>query len=286
MTWHSSTYSKVDIIGRTLESLESIVVFNSKSSESSLSKIFQNYQNLVQEIMSGLGDPITTLILFLLFIFWGFFCSYVATYFKMRRNFQTGYTRKIFHFLVFTSAAAINYIWGFSGVCLFGIVISTFIFFAVYQQESSNLYKSLAREKDVPHQTLYILIPYFSTLFGGLSINLFFPEYVALGYLICGIADASGEVVGTKFGKHSFTVKTIGKHMPEKSIEGSASVFVLTFIIYILFAYSELKTFTPEMFFLLFICSLIITVLEIYTTKGFDNFTIQVLSIWFYAILI
>ena len=243
-------------------------------------------QNFLQEFLNGLPSTEITLLLFLLFIFWGFLCSYISVFFKIHKNLKTGYTRKIYHFLVFTSAAAINFIWGFSGVCLFGVVISAFIFFAVYQKESSNLYKSLAREKDAPYKTLYILIPYFSTLMGGLTINLFFPEYVTLGYLICGIADASGEVVGTKFGKHSFTVKTIGKHMPEKSIEGSVSVIVLTFIIYMLFAYSKFETFTLEMLFLLFICSLIITFIEIYTTKGFDNFTIQVLSIWVYVILI
>ena len=37
-------------------------------------------------------------------------------------------------------------------------------------------YEALAREKDAPHRTWYIVVPYLATLAGGLTVNLWMPR--------------------------------------------------------------------------------------------------------------
>ena len=169
---------------------------------------------------------------------------------------------------------------------MFGIIISCFILNSVIRRDSSGLYQALAREKDYPNKTLYIVIPYFATLSGGILINYYFPNYVVLGYLICGIADASGEVIGTKFGKHQFKVKVFNIHNSFKSIEGSSSIFLISFIIYAVFTYNIFQNLSSIILFHIFLSSLIITIAEIITPKGLDNLSIQLLAVIAYQIII
>jgi len=234
---------------------------------------------LLAAFLSGLPGPGTLLILLLAFSAWAFLCAEVSAYLKTKKALKTGYTRKTYHFLVFISAAAINLIFGFSGVCLFGILVSGFIFYALIRRESSGLYLALAREADQPNAALYILIPYLSTLSGGILINYFFPELVIIGYLVCGVADASGEVIGTLFGKHRFRVRILNIHRSVKSLEGSGSVFLFSFLIYTL--YSVLAVGTPDfgMILWIFLASSIVTLAEILTPKGFDNLSIQIIAV-------
>ncbi len=242
--------------------------------------------NTLHKFLTGLPDLKPTSLLIIVFVFWASICSYIPSYLKTKRNIRTGFTRKSFHFLVFITVSVINIVLGFSGVCLFGIIISAFIFFALIRQRSSGLYLALARENDAPKSTCYVIIPYISTLIGGLSLSYFFPEYVVLGYLICGLADASGEVIGTLYGKHRFQVKFLNFHNSFKSIEGCTSVFLLSFIVYVLFCYYQLHSISLTMLGLICIASLLVTITEIITPKGFDNLTIQIIAVVVYVYLI
>lgn len=49
---------------------------------------------------------------------WAWLCLRFAAWLKWRRGWRTGYTRKIFHFLIFGSVVAIGTIWSTRGVCL------------------------------------------------------------------------------------------------------------------------------------------------------------------------
>jgi phytol kinase len=247
---------------------------------------FSFINELLSEFISGLPGFGSLLLLLLAFFAWAFLCSEVSVYLKTKRALRTGYTRKTYHFLVFISAAAINLVFGFSGVCLFGIIVSCFIFYALFRRKASGLYLALAREADHPNSALYVIIPYFSTLSGGILINYFFPELVILGYLVCGVADASGEVIGTRLGKHKFTVRILNIHKSVKSLEGSGSIFLFSFLIYLV--YSLVAGPSPDFGMILWIMlsSLIVTIAEILTPKGFDNLSIQILAVLVYMSLI
>jgi phytol kinase len=241
---------------------------------------------VITKFISGLPDVTSVFVLLVIFTAWAFLCSQVAAYLKTKKALRTGYTRKAYHFLIFISAAVINLLFGFTGVCLFGIIVSCFIFYALLKRKASGLYLALARETDFPNSTLYIIIPYLSTLMGGILINYFFPEFVIIGYLICGIGDASGEVLGTKYGKHTFKVKLANIHQSVKSLEGSGSIFIISFLIYTGYSILTHQAFNLSMMGYIFLSSLIVTVAEIITPKGFDNLTIQIIAILAYLHLI
>jgi phytol kinase len=221
-----------------------------------------------------------------IFTVWAWLCAKTSAYLKTRKALKTGYTRKTYHFLIFISAAVINLVFGFSGVCLFGIIASCFIFYALLRRNASGLYLALARETDHPHSSLYIFIPYLSTLSGGILINYFFPGSVIVGYLICGIADASGEVIGTMYGRHRFKVKLLNIHNSVKSLEGTSSIFIISFLIYSVYSFLTFQFLSIGILGLILVSSLIVTLVEIITPKGFDNLTIQIIAVLVYQNLI
>lgn len=249
-------------------------------------EIFLFIKKILDDFVFGLPNFKTTIFLISLFLALAFVCAQIPTILKVRNKIKTGYSRKTYHFLVFTSVAIINQFFGFSGVCLFGIIVSGFVFYAVLKKESSGLFLALARESDSPNGALYIILPYLSTLIGGLLLNYFFPEYVVLGYLICGLGDASGEVIGTMFGKHRFRVKLFNYHDSFKSIEGSSSVFLFCFLVYLIFTYYQMQYVSPVIFFYILLSSLIIMIVEIFSPKGFDNLTIQLVAVMAYKIIV
>src|SRR5258707_1111566 len=57
-------------------------------------------------------------------LLWSYCCLSFAGYLKSVRGFSTGYTRKIFHVLIFLAAVAVQTLWGFAAVCLFGSMVS------------------------------------------------------------------------------------------------------------------------------------------------------------------
>lgn len=243
-------------------------------------------KELLSEFISGLPGPGFLVVLLLAFSVWAFLCSEISAYLKTKKGLKTGYTRKTYHFLVFISAAVINLIFGFSGVCLFGIIVSGFIFYALIKRESSGLYRALARESDHPNSALYVFIPYLSTLSGGILVNYFFPDLVIIAYLVCGVADASGEVIGTRFGKHRFRVNIFNIHKSEKSLQGSGSVFLFSFLIYTVYSLLSGHTINSGIIAWIFISSLLVAVAEILTPKGFDNLSIQLLAVLAFKYLI
>jgi phytol kinase len=141
---------------------------------------------------------------------------------------RTGYTRKVFHFLIFATAAVLQWRCGTPAVCLFGGMCTLVVFFAVWRGSGTVLYEALAREKDAPHRTFFILVPYFTTLAGGLASNMLFGPVAVAGYLVTGLGDAIGEPAGTLFGKHHYRVRSLSSVPATRSLEGSAAVFVMS----------------------------------------------------------
>jgi phytol kinase len=144
-----------------------------------------------------------------------------------RRGLAVPYTRKIFHFGVFTGAAVTHSIWGLSGTNVFGTVLAGVVLVAVLRGDRDPLYRVLARETDRPRRTLFILVPLFTTALGGLGSALLTGPYATVGYLVSGWGDAVGEPVGTRWGKHKYRVPSLGGVPATRSLEGSTAVFLV-----------------------------------------------------------
>ena len=157
--------------------------------------------------------------------------SFAALWFagRLKRNgTRTGYTRKVFHFLIFSTVAALQWRFGTSAVCLFGGMCTFAVFFAVWRGPGNMLYEAMAREKDEPHRTFFILVPYFTTLIGGLVSNMLFGPIAVAGYLVTGLGDAIGEPAGTMFGKHHYRVRSLSSVPASRTLEGSTAVFIMS----------------------------------------------------------
>jgi len=218
----------------------------------------------------------------LLALVWSYSCLSFAGYLKTRMGLRTGYTRKVFHALIFISAVVVQAFGGFVAVCVFGMMVSIVVSVAVLRGPNDPLYEALAREQDGPSRTYYILIPYFATLIGGLASNMFFGPLATVGYLVGGLGDAAGEPVGTRWGRHRFSGAKV-----TKTFEGSIAVLAAS-VIALLIAVGII----PELHFdlrsalALPVIAIVCTLVEVYSPRGWDNLPMQVVPTLLVAILL
>lgn len=207
---------------------------------------------------------------------WSLAALWIAGTLK-RRGVRTGYTRKTFHFLIFGTAALLQWRLGSSAVCLFGAMCSLVVFYAVWRGPGHLLYEAMARERDEPHRTFFILVPYFTTLAGGLAANILFGPFAIAGYLVAGLGDAIGEPVGARFGRHRYRVPSRSAVPATRSFEGSAAVLVMSAVALVLAAAAS-----PHIalgpFGLLRIAAIaaVSALTEAVSPHGWDNATMQV----------
>ena len=207
---------------------------------------------------------------------WSFGALWFAGLLK-RRGVRTGYTRKVFHFCIFSTVALLQWKAGTSAVCLFGGTCSVAVFYAVWKGDGHILYEAMAREKDKPHRTFFILIPYLTTLAGGLFSAMVFGPVSIAGYLVAGLGDAIGEPVGTRFGKHQYRVRSLSSVPATRSIEGSAAVFIMSYAALVLAAILSPQISPGHGAVLkLGIIAAASTLAEALSPHGWDNATMQV----------
>ncbi len=205
-------------------------------------------------------------------LLYGIAAAWIAGSLRVKKQWRVGYTRKLFHFCIFTAAGVLQLIWGLPVVVVFGTAISLLVLWAVWQGEQSNFYRALARPSDAPQEKLFILIPLLTTAAGGVLTNLFFMQWAAIGYLVGGWGDAVGEPVGSRWGRHRYKVPSMAGVASTRSIEGSAAVFLVSAIV----AYLGLQAqglSNPFVYALLI--ALAATGVEAISTHGLDNLTIQ-----------
>jgi phytol kinase len=220
-------------------------------------------------------------------LLWAAGCLMLAGHLKIRRRWLTGYTRKLFHFLIFGSVIAVHMIWKTPGVCLFGVTSTVVIVYALVRGPGHFMYEAMAREKDEPRRTHYIVVAYFATLFGGLLSSIFFPDGAVLGYLVCGLGDAIAEPVGTRFGKHRYRALAIGGVHAVRSLEGSGSLFLVSMLSLILFmAFSPLFALTTDSALTAILIAGVSTAVEAVSPHGWDNTTLQLVPAWLGAALL
>lgn len=210
-------------------------------------------------------------------LFWAFACLTLAGCLKKYKRWKTGYTRKLFHFLIFGTVVLIQWRFGTSGVCVFGMMTSFVVFYAVLRGRGNLLYEAIAREKDRPRQTYYIIAPYFATLIGGVCGSIFWGNTVVLGYLVAGLGDAIAEPVGVRWGKHKYKTPSLRGVCSERSLEGSSAIFlvsVMAMAVYLRF--SAEFVFSPWNLSMLFVIAFAATLAEAVSPHGWDNATMQI----------
>lgn len=86
------------------------------------------------------------------------------------------------------------------------------------------------------------------------------------GVLIMGLGDGMAALLGRKWGRHKYKVSKVG----EKSIEGTAAMFVFSFlVVYFL---------SPSSLFISLLVAIVATVAENISPSGIDNFTVPLIS--------
>jgi phytol kinase len=207
---------------------------------------------------------------------WSLACLWFAGRLK-RNGMRTGYTRKVFHFLIFGTVAALQWSVGTPAVCLFGGLCTLVVFFAVWRGAGNLLYEAIAREKDEPHRTFFVLVPYATTLIGGLVTNILFGQIALAGYLVTGLGDAIGEPVGTRFGHHPYRVPSLSSVPATRTVEGSTAVFFMSAV-----ALAVATILSPRIAFASFgivkllVIALVCAIAEAVSPHGWDNATLQI----------
>jgi phytol kinase len=208
---------------------------------------------------------------------WAVGCLMFAGFLKTRGNWKTGYTRKVIHSLIFGSVVVVHWIWGTPGVCVFGGMTTLAIAYALLRGSGHFMYEAMAREKDAPRRTHYIVVPYFATLIGGLLSNIFFPRAAVFGYLVAGLGDAIAEPVGTRFGKHQYRVPAVRGVRAVRSLEGSSSVLIVSALALIVcLALSPQFALSWRSLLIAVLIAAISTLVEAVSPHGWDNATMQV----------
>ncbi|MEZ5008957.1 MAG: hypothetical protein R2753_12470 [Chitinophagales bacterium] len=212
---------------------------------------------------------------------------YFAGYLKKHKGWRTGYTRKVFHFLVFFTASIVQIKLELTGTIVYGIAVSIAVFFAIYKGKGFILYEAMAREKDEPKQTYYIIMPYLATLLGGILSNILFtPVGAAFGYLATGFGDAVGEPFGTAFGKHKYKVPSLKGVSSYRSYEGSAAVFLAGFLAILIGVLLSSIVLAPIVLVKILVIAFAVTLVEAVSPHGWDNLTTQLVGsslafLWF-----
>jgi phytol kinase len=195
---------------------------------------------------------------------------------KDRFSLKTGYSRKIFHFIIFTLAAIVGLTAGFQAVQVFGVAISIVVIRAVVQGEKNPLFRAVARPTDAPYEKFYIVIPFLMTAAGGLLSNILFGKLAVVGYVVTGWGDAVGEPAGTRWGKHKYKVPTLTGIQCYRSLEGSFAVFIASLTGSFIVFYFGFHLPVNAGIIAALIVAAIATLVEAITFHSLDNLTLQI----------
>jgi phytol kinase len=196
---------------------------------------------------------------------------------KRRAGWPTGYTRKLFHFLIFFTAVGLHLWRGMPAVNILGLGMGIYVALIVSAGDGNFFFEALAREKDVPRRGYFIVLPYLTTAAGGLLSNWLFGACAVMGYLVGGAADAVAEPVGVRFGRHRYKVPSLRKvAIAERSVEGSLSVFIVSLLLSALFFSLYYHLPLDRSLLGSVLLSAAVAMVEAFSPHGADNLSIQV----------
>src|SRR5437868_7638497 len=98
-------------------------------------------------LLSNIGSTILILIVAIAVAAAG-----ISGWMKVKKQIRTPYTRKTFHFIIFSAAGVLQYNYGLKAVTFFGGLVFILVFVAVLIGDRLPFYKALARETDAPHE--------------------------------------------------------------------------------------------------------------------------------------
>lgn len=188
------------------------------------------------------------------------FCSFIAHKFF---GLKSEYTRKVIHILTSFVIVPVEYyvtspLWRLTCPIIF-VFINIFAVF-------SGLVKDLGMTDEERHLGL-ILYPISVTGIVLLEVlNVISPSSAICGILIMGLGDGMAALIGTMFGKHSYTL--YGKY--KKSIEGSVAMAVATTIVVLYFSDIELA--------LALLAGLFMALIENISPSSVDNVSVPFLG--------
>ena len=190
------------------------------------------------------------------------------------RGMRAPYTRKVFHFVIFSMAVAMHILFGAPGVAVYGGIVAAAVLYATMRGDGFPFYEAMARPSDAPHRTLFVLVPLATTALGGVIANVLFGDFAVVGYLVAGWGDAVGEPVGTRWGRHRYRVPSLAGVSATRSIEGSSAVLLCgaAAAIIVLLARGHAA---PAALGVGLACGAAGALVEAVSTHGLDNLTVQ-----------
>jgi phytol kinase len=194
---------------------------------------------------------------------------------RIIREVPAPYTRKIFHFAVYTGAAGTQALGGLGGTMAYGSTVAALVLVALARSDGFPFYEALARPSDRPHRSLFILVPLVTTALGGLVSNILVGGYATVGYLVCGWGDAVGEPVGTRWGRHRYRVPSLAGVAATRSVEGSLAVLISGTIAAAI-GLALLGVGGSDLVLGALLCGGVGALVEAVSNHGFDNLTVQV----------
>ncbi|HEX9935457.1 MAG TPA: hypothetical protein VGB38_09700 [bacterium] len=225
-------------------------------------------------IIRCMPDVYTIVLLAPGLLLYAVFIGWVIGWMRVEKNVRIPYTRKIFHFLIFTMAAGLQPAFGLSAVALFGVLVGLTLLYVVLRGKKLPFYEAIARTTDEPHSTFFVTVPLISTALGGIAANIISARFAPIGYLITGWGDAVAEPVGLRWGRHRYKVPGLGGIHVTRSLEGSLSILVVGGLA--AYFWCLLTGMEPGLAFrTAFLCASVGTVVEGMSNHGLDNFTIQ-----------
>jgi phytol kinase len=198
---------------------------------------------------------------------------------------RVAYTRKIFHVVIFTAAAGVHANGGLPATMAFGSVIAAMVLLAVWRGDGFPFYEAMARERDRPRRSLFIVVPMITTAVGGLASSLIAGPFAAVGYLAAGWGDAVGEPAGARWGRREYRVPSLAGVPATRTVEGSIAVFIVaTLGSGVALASLQLGW---QAVWGSVVCGAAAALVEAASNHGLDNLTVQlvpsILAVWLFG---
>jgi phytol kinase len=213
----------------------------------------------------------------------------IAGWLKAAKRVKTGDARKLNHATVLAGGV----LWFHSGDplgdrvdCHLAVIVLFALLLMVCRWREWPLLRlaflGYARETDRPHEAFHVWFSWLVSILGLELVDLVFGsiELTRCAALVLGLADAVGEPIGTRFGKHRYRVRDVLSTMPrQRSWEGSLAVGIVASIVVLLFLsapsaeHTGLALFSTRATFAL-LAGLLVSWVEAWTPHGLDNLTI------------
>lgn len=190
------------------------------------------------------------------------------------RGVRVAYTRKVFHFGIFSTAAAVHATLGLGGTNVYGGLVALVVLWSVARGEGNGLFEALARDTDRPRRGLFVVVPLVTTAVGGLAAALLTGPFASVGYLVAGWGDAVGEPVGARWGRHPYRVPSLAGVPARRTLEGSAAV-AITAVLAAFLALTGLGFEWPTAAGVGLAVGLTAAAVEAVSHHGTDNLTVQ-----------